>query len=122
MNKYMSSAPMLLALLALLAGCSPSTQQAEEAAGQSAMSDPQLLPEATVRSGSTTGVIESIDPDSRTVTIAHEPVASLEWPAMTMTFKAPEADLSALRAGDRINFDFTASGMDATITRLEPVR
>ncbi len=119
MTRYMLSASILLALLA---GCSPSQQEAGDAARQTAMPDPQSAPEATVQSGSTTGVIESIDPDSRTVTIAHEPVASLQWPAMTMTFKAPDADLSALRAGDRIRFDFTASGMDATITRLEPVR
>jgi Cu(I)/Ag(I) efflux system periplasmic protein CusF len=122
MIKYMSSAPILLALLALLAGCTPSPQQAGEAAGQSAMSDPQSPSEARVSSGATTGVVESIDPDARTVTIAHEPVASLEWPAMTMTFKVPEADLSALRAGDRVSFDFTARGMDATITRIESVQ
>lgn len=119
MNKYMSTAPILLALLA---GCSPSPQQSEEVAARQAMSDAQSPAEATVRSGSTTGVIESIDQESRTITIAHEPVASLQWPAMTMIFKAPDADLSAMQAGDRIRFDFTASGMDATITRLEPVR
>lgn len=119
MNKYLLSTSILLALLA---GCTPSPQEADDAVGQAAMSDPQAPPEATVSSGSTTGVIESIDPAARTVTISHEPVASLQWPAMTMTFKAPDADLSKLQAGDRIRFDFTASGMDATITRVEPVR
>jgi Cu(I)/Ag(I) efflux system periplasmic protein CusF len=119
MTRYMLSTSILLALLA---GCSPAPQEADEAPAPAASSGSQSPPEATPSTGSTTGVIESIDPESRTITIAHEPVAALQWPAMTMTFNAPEADLSALRAGDRISFDFTASGMDATITRLEPAR
>jgi hypothetical protein len=39
---------------------------------------------------------------------------------MTITFKAPDADLSAMQVSDRISSDFTASGMDAKIARLEP--
>jgi Cu(I)/Ag(I) efflux system periplasmic protein CusF len=117
MRSHLSSAPVLLALLA---GCTPSPEPADRAAGQPA-SAAASSPAATSASASTTGVIESIDPEARTLTISHEPVASLQWPAMTMGFKAPDADLSALQAGDRIRFEFTASGMDATITRIEPV-
>src|SRR5207244_8275707 len=33
-----------------------------------------------------TGVVKAIDPSKGTVTLAHEPVKSLKWPAMTMGF------------------------------------
>jgi Cu(I)/Ag(I) efflux system periplasmic protein CusF len=117
MRSHLSSTPVLLALLA---GCTPPPEPADRAAGQPASA--AATSPATSASASTKGVIESIDPEARTLTISHEPVASLQWPAMTMGFKAPDADLSALQAGDRIRFEFTASGMDATITRIEPVR
>ncbi len=68
--------------------------------------------------GSTQGTIQEIDATAHTVTIAHGAVDALKWPAMTMTFKAPGVDLGALKPGDRVGFEFTASGMDGTITSI----
>jgi Cu(I)/Ag(I) efflux system membrane fusion protein len=43
------------------------------------------------------------------VTIAHEPVPSLKWRAMTMTFKAPETGMPRdLAVGQAVTFSFTA--------------
>lgn len=43
------------------------------------------------------------------ITIAHGPVATLNWPAMTMGFKRPSNDSSAtLSVGDRVEFSFVA--------------
>ena len=77
---------------------------------------PATSPAASTASA--TGIVEAVDPAAKTVTIAHGPVAALQWPAMTMTFKAPDADLSSLKQGDHVSFEFTASGMDATITAI----
>jgi Cu(I)/Ag(I) efflux system membrane fusion protein len=56
----------------------------------------------------TQGTIEAID--ANTVTLAHEPVPSLNWPAMTMAFAKPDAGLpDELRVGDRVRFSFIQS-------------
>ncbi len=54
----------------------------------------------------TEGTLKAIKPDE--ITIAHEPVPSLNWPAMTMGFKPPEKGLPEdLKVGDRVSFSFT---------------
>jgi len=60
----------------------------------------------------------SVDVAAGTVTIAHGAVDSLKWPPMTMTFKAPDIDLSAFKQGDQVAFEFSAEGMDGTISSI----
>lgn len=57
------------------------------------------------------------DVDAGTVTIAHGPIDALQWPAKTMPFKAPSADLTALRKGDHIEFQI-ASRDGEYVTRI----
>ena len=53
----------------------------------------------------TEGSITAITPDA--ITIAHGPVPSLNWGAMTMSFKPPVKMPSAqLKVGDRVSFSF----------------
>jgi Cu(I)/Ag(I) efflux system protein CusF len=63
-------------------------------------------------------VVQSLDAAAHTVTIAHDAVPALDWPEMTMTFAAPGVDLSAIKAGDAVRFELTATGMDGTITAI----
>ena len=54
----------------------------------------------------TTGEIRQIVPGT-SVTIAHQPVAALGWPAMVMAFQlAPQLDISSLNLGDAVTFTF----------------
>jgi len=59
-----------------------------------------------------------VDATAGTVTIAHGPVDALKWPAMTMTFKAGSVDIAGLKSGDQVDFEFTSTGMDGTLTKL----
>src|SRR4051794_19652531 len=53
----------------------------------------------------TTGQITAIAGSD--VTISHQPVAALGWPAMTMTFKAPDPEmLSGVKEGSEVAFSF----------------
>lgn len=70
--------------------------------------------------GSATGTIQSIDTATGMLTIAHGPVAALKWPAMTMAFKATPAQLASVQKGQKVQFEFVADGMGATITRISP--
>jgi len=45
------------------------------------------------------------------ITLSHGPIATMKWPAMTMTFKLPPAGLPQRFApGERVTFDFTQQG------------
>ncbi|AJY52962.1 MULTISPECIES: copper-binding protein [Halomonadaceae] len=64
------------------------------------------------------GTIRKINMEKGTVTIAHGPVPELEWPAMTMGFKATPEQLMNLKEGDEVEFEFTSKGMDSVITSI----
>ena len=68
-----------------------------------------------------TGIIKKVDANARTVTLAHGPIASMNWPAMTMSFKLKGAALAkGVRSGDAVIFDFIQSGDDYVVTHLQP--
>lgn len=70
-----------------------------------------------------TGVIEAIDTTKGTVTIKHQAIASIHWPAMTMTFKAkPLSLLKKLKVGEKVNFTLHPAGMNSTVTAITPIR
>ena len=57
------------------------------------------------------GVVKSVDAGAGAVTLAHDPVKTLSWPAMTMTFKVKDkALLDKLAVGKKVDFDFEQSG------------
>ncbi|MBI1397233.1 MAG: efflux RND transporter periplasmic adaptor subunit [Betaproteobacteria bacterium] len=58
------------------------------------------------------------------LTLAHEPIPSLKWPAMTMPFIAPAAVVPpGLRVGDRVKFSMKDAGDgEWELTRIEIVR
>jgi len=106
----------VLLSLGLLAACSSPTE--EPAATQTSAPSPAVPASPAATSASASGVVTAVDPTAKTIKIAHGPVPELEWPAMTMTFRAPDTDLTAIRQGDRVSFEFTSTGMDGTITSL----
>ena len=55
------------------------------------------------------GNVEKVAPDA--ITISHGPVATLQWPAMTMGFARPSpATFADIKQGDRVRFQFKAGG------------
>ena len=64
------------------------------------------------------GTVESVDPTAGKISISHGPVAALGWPAMTMNFKATPEQIASVHAGQAIEFDFVAEGMQGTITAI----
>jgi Cu(I)/Ag(I) efflux system protein CusF len=63
------------------------------------------------------GSVSGIDKTAGKVTIAHGPVPSLKWPAMTMTFEVRDkALLQTLEPGRKVNFEFIQQGKSYIIT------
>src|SRR5688572_5907720 len=57
-----------------------------------------------------TGKVTKVDSAQGSVTIAHGPVPSLNWPSMTMSFKAKDkAMLNKVKPGDEVQFSFVQS-------------
>ena len=68
-----------------------------------------------------TGVVKAVDAKAGTVTIAHEPIGALGWPAMTMPFKvASPALLDKVAAGRKVQFTLM-SASDPKIVSLKVV-
>src|SRR6266568_4745223 len=68
---------------------------------------------AETKSHKGVGVVKSVDGEKGTVSIAHQPVTSMSWPAMTMTFKAKDkAMLERIKPGAKVEFSFVQSGKD----------
>ena len=67
-----------------------------------------------------TGVVKSVDRTKSAVTLAHDPVKSLNWPAMTMGFQVKEkALLDKLQQGKKIEFAFVQEGKNYVITSVK---
>lgn len=67
-----------------------------------------------------TGTVKSVDADKGTVTIDHGPVSTMNWPAMSMAFKAKDKKaVQSLKPGQEIEFDFMQQGKDYVITRVK---
>lgn len=65
------------------------------------------------------GVVKAIDASSGKVTIAHEPIESLQWPAMTMAFNASPDLLSTVKEGDNVRFEFSQNAGASTLSTLQ---
>ena len=64
------------------------------------------------------GQIKSLDAKSGKVTIHHGPIASLGWPAMTMTFEAAPELLKSVKSGQTVKFTLKTPGNQ--ITAIQP--
>ena len=63
------------------------------------------------------GTVKSVDAKAGTVTLDHEPVKSMNWPAMNMTFKVQDkALMDKLGQGKKVEVEFEQRGKDYVIT------
>lgn len=77
-------------------------------------------PPATTALYETVGKIEQISANS--VTLSHEPVPAIGWPAMTMTFQLSDAGVGrGLKVGDRVRFGFDKPPAGPTVRRMAKV-
>ena len=61
--------------------------------------------------------VKKADPSAGTVTLAHEPIKSLNWPAMTMGFKVKDKALfEKLAVGNQVEVEIMQEGKDYVVT------
>jgi Cu(I)/Ag(I) efflux system protein CusF len=70
----------------------------------------------------TKGLVKELDTKKGTVTLSHDAVPTLKWPAMTMTFQISPELAKGIEVGQKVDFEFEAKGMAGTITKISPIR
>ncbi len=67
-----------------------------------------------------TGVVKAVDSSKGTVTLAHGPVKSLKWPAMTMSFIVKDKALfDKLAVDKKVKVEFMQQGTDYIVTAVK---
>lgn len=66
------------------------------------------------------GKVTKVDAAAGVVTLAHEPVKSLNWPAMTMGFTVKDKMmLDKLTVGKTVDFEFAQAGKGYVISNIK---
>ncbi len=66
------------------------------------------------------GVVQNTDPANDTVTIAHQAIDALKWPAMTMPFVVGGKGLfNRLKVGDKVAFELRLEDGKAVIVNVK---
>lgn len=68
----------------------------------------------------TRGMIEQLKGDS--ITLSHEAIPAIGWPAMTMTFRLSSPSLArGMKAGDQVSFAFVQKPDGPVIEKIQPM-
>jgi len=64
------------------------------------------------------GTVTAIDKAAGKITLDHQAIPEVSWPAMTMTFDAKPAVLDGVAVGDKVAFDVTIAGNAGEVTAV----
>ncbi len=116
MKKRLTIAALMAAPI-LLSGCGKQPHAPKEVASPDAMGDVAMPAEAKMAKG--TGTVTAIDPASSKITLAHEPIPAVKWPAMTMGFTAKPELFAGIAVGDKVDFVVTVTGNAGQVTAIK---
>lgn len=70
------------------------------------------------------GTVTKVDAKAGKVGIKHGPIATMNWPAMTMDFAVEDkAALKQIKPGDKVSFDVRSAGQGQyVVTRIAPAK
>lgn len=115
---------MLAAPLAL-AACDASEEAADRSdipMGENMQMDaedmPMTQPDGTKQAVNGKGTVTAVDHQAGTITIDHDPIPAVNWPAMTMAFEAGNAFREQVAVGDAVVFEFRKSDAGNEITAI----
>ncbi|MBB3103345.1 copper-binding protein [Azomonas macrocytogenes] len=75
-----------------------------------------VVQKAATETVSTSGTVKQIDKENGALVIAHEAVPALQWPAMTMPFKATAEQLTQVEVGEKVDFEFSTEGVASIVS------
>jgi Cu(I)/Ag(I) efflux system protein CusF len=109
-----------LLLVLTLSAAAPAVSHAQSSMDMKGMDMGKKPAAGAQATHNATGVVKKIDPKAGTVTLAHDPVKSLKWSAMTMGFTVKDKPLlDKLQPGKKVEFEFVQQGKDYVITTVK---
>jgi Cu/Ag efflux protein CusF len=91
--------------------------RAQGTGGMDMSKDKRADTKSEIKTHKGVGTVKKIDPAGGKVTIAHGPIPSLKWSAMTMTFVVRDkAILGKFSQDKKIEFEFVQQGSEYVIT------
>ncbi len=113
---------LFLAAAVALAVASPAiADPAGSMANMPGMAGGQKAAAAPMTTADGVGVVKAVDARKGTVTIQHGPIAGLNWPAMTMAFKAsPPTLLQGVAVGESVKFKLMKMAGGIQLTAIQP--
>ena len=116
MKKTLMIAAMMSAPV-ILSGCDKKTEAPKQEASPDAMGSMAMPAESKMVKSA--GTVTAIDPASGKITLEHDAIPAVEWPAMTMGFKSKPELLADIAVGDKVDFDLTVSGNAGEVTSIK---
>lgn len=113
-NKMTIKQLAAVTLTLVVAACGQKQSAAPE--NQTAATE-AAAPAASDKIYSGSGTVKSITGNQ--MTIAHGPIASIGWPAMTMAYTAEPGLESGVKAGDQVDFSFKKNGGAYVLTSVK---
>lgn len=110
---------LLVPISLLVVACSPpASEPAAKTDMQSMNTGPAAASEAdAIRAF---GTVTAIDAAAGTISLSHEPIPAVQWPAMTMQFRAEDPSiLQGIAVGDRVAFALKSAQEPQVITMVE---
>ena len=99
-----------------LSACDKPAEAPKTEATADTLGDMAMPSEAKMAKGS--GTVTAIDAAAGKITLDHEPIAELEWPAMNMGFGAKPEMLKDIAVGDKVDFELTVAGTAGEVTKI----
>lgn len=109
---------LIIPIALLAAACSPPAQQ-DAAKGEAGMNMETTTP-ASAGPITSVGTVTAVDTAAGTISLDHEPIAAISWPAMSMQFTAENpAILQGIAVGDRVSFEIKSATETSVITSVQ---
>lgn len=112
MNRTMLTGTIAIGLAAGLAGC-------DKAATPSAAPMADMAQAGGTKIATVGATVTAVDAGAGTVTLAHGAIPAVNWPAMTMAFKASPAIVASAKAGQKVDATLKIAGGTGEITGLK---
>lgn len=114
--KTLVSIALLVTLSVSIAGCDNNAAAPKADVSADPMGEMAVPAEAVMANG--TGTVATIDAAAGRITLNHDPIAELEWPAMTMGFSVEADKLEGIAVGDVVSFDLQWDGRAGKVTSI----
>lgn len=107
---------LIIPIVLLAAACSPPAAQDAAKTGSDMAESAAPTPAGPI---SGMGTVTAIDAAAGTISLDHEPIAAISWPAMSMQFTAEDpAELQGIAVGDRVSFELKSATVTSVITEI----